>query len=154
MAAPPPRQRRSARVILLDEKGRTLLIRFSVVRRGVDVHFWATPGGGVEAGEEPLKAARREAAEELGVQLDLVGPVHESRDRFEHEGEIVDGVDVFFLGRSASSAPKLRWAAEAERKAMRELRWWSADEIDASDETIFPPCLGQLVRRLAADPRP
>ena len=140
-------QRQSARVVIFDENGRVLLVRFAVVRQGADFVFWATPGGGLEPGEDPLTAARREIEEELGLQLQPIVPFHETHDRFEHESEMVDNIDFFFLGRCGSAEPRLGWRTEAERKAMRELRWWTADEIEASTETIFPPDLAVLVRR-------
>ncbi len=148
------RRRQSARAILLDEGGRVLLLRFDIVRGGAPFVFWATPGGGVEPGEDPLAAARREIAEELGLRLKLTGPVHQARDRFEHEGEVVDNLDLFFLGACGSTEPKLGWRTEAERKALSELRWWTADEIETSAETIFPSDLAALVRRCADNPAP
>lgn len=143
------RQRRAARVILLDEDDRVLLIRFQIKRQGGDVVFWATPGGGLEGDEQPLAGARRELMEELGLELPLSGPIHEAAAVFEHEGAPLENTDVFFLARCKASAPRLDGIDEAERRAMREIRWWSADAIAASAEAIFPEGLAEVVRRAA-----
>lgn len=53
-----------------DKSGRILLVRQS------DPGHWATVGGTIEPGESPEDAARREAKEEIGVDVvlgDLVG---------------------------------------------------------------------------------
>jgi 8-oxo-dGTP pyrophosphatase MutT (NUDIX family) len=42
-----------------------------------DRRGWELPGGGVRRGEDPAAAARREAREELGVDLDTWRPVTE-----------------------------------------------------------------------------
>lgn len=58
-----PRKRVSADVLFRDETGRILL---------VDPQYkpdWDLPGGMVEANEAPLDAARREVAEELGIDF-------------------------------------------------------------------------------------
>ena len=58
-----PRKRVSADVLLRDRAGRILL---------VDPNYkpgWDLPGGMAEANEPPLEAARREAREELGLDL-------------------------------------------------------------------------------------
>lgn len=144
------RQRLAARVILLDEQDRVLLIRFEIVRRGGDVVFWATPGGGIEGDEQPLAAARRELMEELGLDLALTGPVHQATAVFEHEGVTLENTDIFFVARCAASAPRLDGLNEAERQVMRDMRWWTADEIAASAEAVFPAGLAEVLRRLAA----
>lgn len=143
------RQRRAARVILLDETDRVLLIRFEIARRDGQVVFWATPGGGLEGDEEPMAGARRELLEELGLDLPLSGPIHQATAVFEHEGAPLENTDTFFLARCAASAPRLDGVDEAERQAMREIRWWSADEITASAEAIFPAGLAEVVRSAA-----
>ena len=55
-----------ARIVLI-EHGRVALIRRD--RDGQTDFFF--PGGGVEAGETPEEAARREAVEKLGVEVEL-----------------------------------------------------------------------------------
>src|SRR4030095_575931 len=62
------RVRRAARVILLDTANRVLLTRFSFADGDV-----VTAGGGVEAGETPAEAARRELVEEAGLEVEAVG---------------------------------------------------------------------------------
>src|SRR5215813_13893683 len=59
-------------VVDLDE--RVLLCRMAD-HRGVFPGQWALPGGGVEAGERIEDALRREAREELGVELASLKPL-------------------------------------------------------------------------------
>lgn len=53
-----------ARVIILNEHDEILLIK-----NVIDPTNWSLPGGGVERGETPLKAAQREVMEELSLRL-------------------------------------------------------------------------------------
>lgn len=57
----------SVAVLPRDGEGRLLLVRLS------DTGEWATIGGTVEVGESPADAARREAMEEAGVEVELTG---------------------------------------------------------------------------------
>jgi 8-oxo-dGTP diphosphatase len=50
---------------LIDDEGRLLL----GLRR--DVELWEMPGGGVEPGESPWDAVRREVREEIGLEADV-----------------------------------------------------------------------------------
>jgi ADP-ribose pyrophosphatase YjhB (NUDIX family) len=146
-------ERRSARVILLNTAHQVLLIRFVVARQHKPFVFWATPGGGVEEHETDLEAARRELAEELALDIVLTGPVHTFTSTFEHEGKPIDAVDVFFLGRHEPQGVALHFKTEAERAAMKEIRWWTIAELERSSETIFPPDLARLLRSLPPAPR-
>ncbi len=61
--------------MLHDGAGRLLFVRHAYGDR----RAWDLPGGGAHRGEEPLAAARREAREELGVDVAdwrLLGVVH------------------------------------------------------------------------------
>src|SRR5258705_13456425 len=65
-----PRLRRAVRAIVLDPDDRMLLCQFRF-HDGTDPKtVWAAPGGGIEAGEPPLAALRRELDEEIGLPLD------------------------------------------------------------------------------------
>jgi 8-oxo-dGTP pyrophosphatase MutT (NUDIX family) len=141
--------RQAARVILLDPEDRVLLIRFTVPRLAGNFTFWATPGGGLEDGETPIAGARRELQEELGMDIALEGPVHTAESAFEHHGAVVQNFDTFFVARCAPDAPRLMWFTEEERTVLQGMRWWSAAEMESSDEPIFPPDLASVVRRLS-----
>jgi 8-oxo-dGTP diphosphatase len=142
----PDDDRRSARVILLNAAQQVLLIRFVVERNHQPFVFWATPGGGVERGETDLDAARRELVEELALDIPLTGPVHTFTSILEHEGNPIKGVDVFFLGRHVPQGVALHFKTEAERAAMKEIKWWTIIELERSSEAIFPPDLARLLR--------
>lgn len=141
-------QRHAARVLLFDEDGRVLLIHFVVPRGSGSFSFWATPGGEIEAGETAAGAAEREAREELGVALTLTGPVHESVSRFEHQGQLIENIDIFFTAYCAADAPVLDAPTETERAMLQVLRWWTAAELAATSETVFPPGLAGLIGEL------
>lgn len=54
-----------ARVVLISPAARVALIRRC--RSGRE--YWSLPGGGIRRGERPREAARREVAEELGLDV-------------------------------------------------------------------------------------
>jgi 8-oxo-dGTP pyrophosphatase MutT (NUDIX family) len=148
MTDTPNRLRRSARIILLDAMGRVLLLRFVIERTGGPYVFWATPGGEVEPGEDLLAAAQRELHEEVGLSLPLLGPVHHATGVFEFKHEVVDNSDAFYLAHFPGGPITLGGVDEQERSVLRELRWWTADEIEASPVPVYPPDLATAVRRL------
>jgi len=140
------RLRRSARIFLFDEHGDILLIRFVALREDGPFVFWVTPGGEVEAGESDLAAAQRELQEELGLTLPLIGPVHEeSGGTYTHLGETVRNFDVFFAARCERSAPRLAGVTADEIALMREARWWTMSELEATAERVFPEALAGLL---------
>ncbi len=57
-------------VVITNLGGDVLLLRHSY---GPDV--WSLPGGGLNPGEDPIEAARREVREELGIELARIEPI-------------------------------------------------------------------------------
>jgi 8-oxo-dGTP pyrophosphatase MutT (NUDIX family) len=135
------RKRRTARVLLFEPGGKVLLIRFVVPRDGGEFIFWVPPGGEIEPGETESAAAERELHEELGLTLRVSGPIFTQQNQFFHQGEMQDNTDFYFRAECPAEAPKLIGLTAEEIAVMRELRWWSRDEVRLTSELVFPECL-------------
>ena len=143
--------RRGARVLLLDEQDRLLLVR------GHDVDepsrsWWFTIGGGIAPDESHAEGAVRELFEETGIRLttgDLQGPVYVRQAIFDFRAMRVRQDEEFFLARVHGAGPLdySGWEA-AEVEFMDEARWFDLDELAAVTIEVFPEGLVDLVRPL------
>lgn len=113
--------------------------------------FWCFPGGGVEPGETLAEAARREAGEEVGLDVAPSGIVY-VQDRRD-----ADALDVFLLARvPPGTAATL--GADPERAdqppVLGATRWVPLGEL--ADLTVLPRGLAQRVATgdLVAAPLP
>ncbi len=142
--------RPAARVLCVDASRRVLLLRWHDTVD--DVTFWEPPGGGLEAGETPLEAARRELLEETGLPGEGVRePFVTVHRRFRWLGVHYDRHEPFFLARFAAPAPVSPKAlTEEERGRLLGHAWLSAGQIAGSREPIEPPDLLQVLARLEA----
>jgi 8-oxo-dGTP pyrophosphatase MutT (NUDIX family) len=141
--------RLAARVILVNAAERALLLRGGDPARP-GRRWWFTPGGGLDEGESRAQAAARELREETGLLVDpaaLGQPVHHEVSEFSFSGRAYRQDQEFFLLRVPEWQVDTAGFDADERATITEHRWWSADEIDASDEEIFPVDLAALVRR-------
>jgi ADP-ribose pyrophosphatase YjhB (NUDIX family) len=135
--------------MLFDETGAILLIRFMVPRVDGEFVFWALPGGEIETGETEADAAVRELKEELGVAVTVEGPVYRDANMFLHQGEMQDNLDFLFWAECGREEPRLTGFTTEERKIMKEFRWWSEAEVEASEERIFPVNLADRMSELS-----
>ena len=147
-AARPLRLRRAGRVIVLDPQDRVLLFRYD--DGPPDGRHWATPGGGLNDGEDYPAGARRELAEETGWTDVPVGrEVYEWTRVMEHSDAIVRQHERFFLARVDVGERGLGEVADMHvSDGIAALRWWTLAELDATDEAVWPPGLAGLIRRL------
>ena len=146
-AAEEPRIRHAARVLILDENDRILMIHF--VDDATAFSWWATIGGGLEPGETYEQAARREASEETGLRSVDLGPLVWRREHdYVVRGRRTHQVERFFVARVASFEPVPGTYPGLEGELFRGLRWWTLDELDATSELIAPARLAPLLRDL------
>lgn len=144
------RLRRKVRAVVMDTIQRTLLIR----PYGYADGNWTLPGGGVEEGEKPIDAARRELHEELGLQstdilqLKPLGirsefiyeAKYKEKRKLDHDGQLAE---MFFclVARDVGIRQQV--------EEIMDFRWFSiADAITAiqvpAQKSIFQRCLGNL----------
>ncbi|MDI1465604.1 NUDIX hydrolase [Catellatospora sp. KI3] len=101
-------------LIILDGAGRFLALRRA---RAPRAGLWETPGGFCDGWEEPADAARREAREELGVEIELGAFVGMYLGGYEFQGELLPVLDCFFLATLPAGAPLLVDPVEASEYA-------------------------------------
>ncbi|MFJ9041235.1 NUDIX hydrolase [Streptomyces sp. NPDC102406] len=134
--------RHSVRAIVLDEDDRILLCRFAIPEPAGTV-VWAAPGGGIEQGETPLAALRRELWEEVGLAV-RTDPPHVWHQEVVAPGHAVgyDGViNDYFLVRTTGFDP--RGALSDDELAAENItgsKWWRPQEIaDYDGPDLFSP---------------
>ena len=150
---PQLRLRQAVRAVVLDPDRRILLVRFEFPDRSL----WACPGGGLEPDETDEQALRRELAEEAGLVDPEVGPCIWTRTHIiRFIGGAWDGqVERFYLVETEpfNLAPRLT-PDELRAEFVTDVRWWTAEELDASREMHAPSRLPSLVARIRADGPP
>lgn len=147
--------RTSARVVLLDERDRVLLMRGHDPVTP-DISFWFTIGGGVEPGETLRGAAVRELWEETGHRADpaaLRGPIWRRVAVFPFNGELIRAEELFFALRVPSYEPEPGNLTAIERRSITGHRWCTPADIlalEASGEIVYPYHLDELLAEAVA----
>jgi 8-oxo-dGTP pyrophosphatase MutT (NUDIX family) len=137
---------------VLDDTQRILLfnvhdaVAIDIARPDVTT-WWGVPGGGVEGAETFEEAGIRELSEETGLSVAYLGPwvwTYERTIRFPDETVLFH--IRYFVVRVPTSQVDISNLLENERAIYRTHRWWTVEQIEASDEVFLPPGLANLLR--------
>jgi 8-oxo-dGTP diphosphatase len=113
----------------------------------LNARLWLPPGGHVEVDEHPAVTARREAAEELGI--DATGRL--SADPLFLSSTHTVGVDSGHTDVGLWFLLVLRRhdRVDVDYREFRSVRWWSPDEVRAVPPGCFDPAFGRFTAKLA-----
>lgn len=141
--------RQKVRAVVVSESGEFLLVRPHGYRDGE----WTLAGGGVEHGETPYQAMRREIAEELGVTLEenletlpvtnrfIYEPTYKVSRNLDHDGQDA----VMFVVRLPSDT-----SLQLQTDEIADARWFSMEEAlgkfpVTKQRDVFAACVAKLV---------
>jgi double-stranded uracil-DNA glycosylase len=135
--------REAVRAVVVDAGGRVLLLSWE----NPGGRWWITPGGGMLPGETEEAALRRELLEEVGIAEPEIGAFVFERTHVIPWGDhVVCQHERYYVVRVDSLA--VEPTIDLAQENVTGHRWWTLDELDATDERIAPPQLAGLVRSL------
>jgi 8-oxo-dGTP diphosphatase len=138
--------RRAVRAIILADDDSVLLCRFSFPHPAVPTGapgVWTAPGGGIEPGELPLAALRRELHEETGLVMDVDPPHvwHQEVTGLRHAAGYDVLVNDYFLVRTTRFDPRGALSDDdLAAEHISEMRWWRHEDIaEHGGSDLFSP---------------
>lgn len=137
------RRRRGARVIVLADD--RVLLEQDTDPGLPGVHWWVTPGGGLDPGESFVEAGVRELREETGLVVtgaDLIGPVARRLTHHGYTDQVLVQTEEFFVVRTERFEVDTSGYTDEERRTLLHTAWMTREEVAAS--TVWPSRILEL----------
>ncbi len=143
-----PPIRPTVRILLVDGEDRVLLFRGQDPLQP-NTKFWFPPGGGIEEGETPEVAAKREVFEETGLKDFELGPhIWNRRHVFTFYGKLQDVRETWFYAQVHNFVVDTSGFTAVEKEVVREHRWWRIEELAQTKDFLTPRALASLLPNL------
>lgn len=140
--------RPAARILLVDEFDRTFLFKGQDPQNKSDV-FWCPVGGGIEPGETPEQAIRREVMEETGlVDFDLGPHIWNREVIFSFNGVLLHAKETWFFSRVTHFDVDISGFTELEHDTTLDQKWWTLQELIETADPLTPRRLPELLAPL------
>ena len=122
--------------VAIIEGGRVLMVQQTYHEE----RLWTFPGGGIEAGETPEMVARREAKEEVGMDVAIIGLLYQAPRRTS------TGTYYCFLGQCTGGSGTLRLEPSvSDANAIHAACWFSLEQVKEHPEVAqIMPVLAEL----------
>lgn len=125
-------------VLILNNKDETLLLKRSKNAKN-EVGYWQKVGGEVDYGEKVADAMKREAKEEIGAEIEIIGYFPHSDHIIKKDSQHWIGFN--YLGRIKSGRPRIM-----EPKKHDDLKWFSIKKLP---KKVSPPTRDSVKNYLA-----
>lgn len=150
--------RNTVRIVLLNGQNQLLLMRVDdpgthSVNEKYAGSFWVTIGGKQEGNETAIQTAQRELTEETGLRINDVsfGPVIWLRELdLVLYTKAVHLNEQYILAHTNINEVSPTNLSKYESNIVKELRWFTAEDIARSKDTIYPLGLNKLISDVLA----
>lgn len=145
---PSPVIRIACRAILVTPENKILLMKI----KNPSSHWigWITPGGGLNANEDPKAGLKRELLEELGpIPLDIGPCLWKRVHTFPWDNKIIEQRESFYwVPTRFFDVREMHLPDQLEQMAFQEYKWWGLNEIEKSREVFAPLRIDKLITEI------
>ena len=138
-------------MVLLNRQGDIFLVNGEDPIDPRKAPWWEIPGGAIDYGETSADAATRECIEETGIEPDEVGPcIWQQWVEFDFGGYHFNNFDSIHVAWCDGGEYQPRHLEALEAAAFLGARWWSLEELLASEEPTLPARLREFLPDVVA----
>ncbi|MBI2792197.1 MAG: GNAT family N-acetyltransferase [Gammaproteobacteria bacterium] len=141
--------RRTVRAIVFNPDNNILLMHVSTLpilenKTQSNHSFWCTLGGRIERNESFETALTRELYEEAGLSDFQKSLFIYGEQVLNLSGFPTRLIEIFYAVHISTNEIITTNLTKEEREVVKELRWWSLEDLRRTKETIFPGCLADI----------